>query len=299
MAKRIFFAASAFILCAGMLFSNKALAQSRLKVITTLFPQYDFARAICRDKADVYLLIPPGVEPHEYEPKPSDIVKINQADVFIFTNPYMEPWAAGIVKGISPKRLMVINASKDVKFIKSAQGIVDPHVWLDLSNAKVMVKNIADALIAKDPKNAEFYQTNAEEYNKKLDGIDNRFRDELGRCRKGVFISAGHSTFGYFAKRYGLTYLCGYTGYSPDSEPTPRAVMELIRDAKKNGLKYVYYEELLSPKLAQTIAQEAGAGTLSLNGAHNVSKKDLDSGVTFLSIMEENLVNLKKGLECN
>lgn len=268
----------------------------KVKVVATLFPQFDFARQVGRDKAEVSLLLPPGVESHTYEPKPRDAVRINNAGLFLYTGKYMEPWVDGMLKGVADKRLIIVDTSRNVALYD--KGGVDPHIWLDLDNARVMVDNIAGGFIEKDPGNKKFYLDNAEEYKDKLKELDAKFKDTFAGCKHDTFIYGGHFAFGYFVRRYHLKYLSAYKGFSPDSEPTPNAIMELIRKMKAEGLKYVYYEEMLSPRLARTIAGEAGAGLLPLNSAHNVTKRDLDSGVTFMSIMEDNIENLKKGLEC-
>ena len=269
-------------------------AEAKLQVVTTLFPQYDFVRQVADGRVSVRLLVPPGIEPHEYEPTPQDILQINRADVFIYTNKYMEPWVAKVLSGAG-RGLLVVDASRGIEFIRGRGG-ADPHVWLDLANARLMVDNVRDALSAKDPANAAFYRGNAERYSHQLLELDERYRRELAGCRTRSYIFGGHSAFGYFNRRYGLTDLAAYRGFSPETEPTARDLIQLIKRAK--GTKYVYYEELLSPKTAEMIADETGASLLLLHGAHNLSKQELDSGVTFLSIMEHNLENLKIGLAC-
>jgi zinc transport system substrate-binding protein len=276
-------------------FPPEALPKSgdKIIVVATLFPQFDFARQIGKDKVEVYLLLPPGVEAHSFEPRPRDMARINDADIFLYTDKNMEPWVGGLLKGVTNKSLESVEAGKGAARIGS-----DPHIWLDMDNAAVMVDNIASAMIKTDPANRSFYEENARKYKIKLKEMDEKFRIAFADCRTKVFIYAGHPAFGYFARRYSLECLSPYKGYSPDSEPSPDAVMELVDRIRSNGIKIVYYEELLSPKLAGTVASETGAGTLPLNGAHNVSKEDIGRGVTFLSIMEQDLDNLKKGLGC-
>ncbi len=269
-------------------------AEAKLSVVTTLFPEYDFARQVGGERVTVRLLLPPGIEPHEYEPTPQDILRINQADIFIYTNEYMEPWVAKVLSGAG-RKLLVVDASRGIKFVRNRGG-VDPHVWLDLANARIMVNNVRDALTARDPANAGFYRQNADKYGQQLSGLDQRYRRELTGCRFNSYIFGGHSAFGYLNRRYGLTDLAAYKGFSPETEPTARDLIQLIKQAK--GAKYVYYEELLSPKTARMIADETGAQLLLLHGAHNLSRQELASGTTFLSIMEHNLSNLKIGLAC-
>jgi zinc transport system substrate-binding protein len=279
---------------------------NKLIVVTTLFPLYDFARNIGQQKADVTLLLPPGAEPHTFEPKPGDILRINKADIFIYTGRFMEPWVEDILKSTTDKGPLVIDASRAITLAeKSAkveqnheQGKVDPHIWLDFSNAKKMVINILDGFLNRDSANKDFYLKNAEEYTKDLDELDRRFRDSLASCKKNLIIHGGHFAFGYLAKRYNLNYISAYKGFSPDAEPTPGNLIDLSKKLKENDITYVFYEELLSPKVAEVIARETGAKPLMLHGAHNVTKDEMDRNVTFISLMEQNLNNLRIGLEC-
>ncbi|OPY78041.1 MAG: High-affinity zinc uptake system binding-protein ZnuA precursor [Syntrophorhabdus sp. PtaU1.Bin058] len=290
----------------------------KLQVITTLFPLYDFTKNIAGDRADVSLLLPPGVEAHSFEPKAGDMVKINAADLFIYTDKYMEPWVEDILKGVDSKKLIVVDTSKGVTLLEATEagghhdqegarheghknnhdhGKIDPHIWLDLGNAQKMVDNIANGLIEKDPAGKDYYTKNAEVYKAKLDELDKRFRDSLSTCKKDTFIHGGHFAFNYLARRYHLKYFSAYHG-SPDSEPTPKRIIELKKKMEELGIHYVYFEELITPRVSEVISRETGATLLQLHGVHNISKEDMDKGATFLSLMERNLENLKVGLQC-
>jgi zinc transport system substrate-binding protein len=275
----------------------------RLTIVTSLFPLYDFARAVAKDKADVSLLLPPGVEAHSFEPRPGDILRIQSADLFIYTGARMEPWAAKILQGIENKNLLVIDASRGISLLQEVpdpgdkQHGTDPHIWLDFSNAQHMVDTIAEGLSAKDPLNRKLYADNARAYTARLAELDRRYRETLATCRHRVIIHGGHFAFGYLAKRYHLDYRAAY-GFSPDAEPTPRRLYELSEFMKRSGIRCIFYEELLNPRVAETIARETGAGLLKLSAAHNVTKKEMEQGVGFIDIMEQNLKNLSRGLEC-
>jgi zinc transport system substrate-binding protein len=287
------------------------VGKNKLKVVTTLFPLYDFAKDIGREKVDVNLLLPPGVESHAFEPRPADIKRVQDSDIFLFTNKFMEPWVGGLLKGIDTRNLTIVDASKGITLLQrrgnhgdeeyahaEESGSPDPHIWLDFSNATKMVDTIAAEFIAKDPQNKEFYAKNSYEYNKRLEELDKKYKNTLSQCKKGVIIHAGHFAFGYLAKRYGITYVSAYKGFSPDAEPTPKRLVEITKNVRKYGVKYIYYEELVAPKVANIIAKETGCGLLMLHGAHNVTKEEMESGVTFISLMEKNLENLKVGLQC-
>ncbi|MDD2541083.1 MAG: zinc ABC transporter substrate-binding protein [Desulfuromonadaceae bacterium] len=290
-----------------------------LQVVTTLFPLYDFARTIGGDKAQVTMLLPPGVEPHTFEPRPEDMIRISRANLFIYTNKYMEPWVDKIITGIDNKSLRVVNAGERVKYRPGgtdgthehvhgqmgggndnhehdAKGM-DPHIWLDFTNAALMVDTILDGFIAADPANGDFYRQNAETLKKRLAALDDKYRKTLASCSTRLILHGGHYTFGYLAHRYGLEYHA-LSGISSDSEPSAERMASLVREIRSSGAKYLFAEELLSPRLTETLAQEAGVGVLMLHGAHNLSRDDMSRNVTFFDLMDRNLKQLQKGLQC-
>jgi zinc transport system substrate-binding protein len=286
----------------------------KLSAVATLFPLYDFAREIVGDKATVTLLLPPGVEAHSFEPKPGDMITINNADIFLYTGIYMEPWVEKILRATDNKNLIVIDTSKGVTHLKATagheegdhkqnmqrrneHGAYDPHIWLDFENAQKMVDSILEGLTRQDPANNDFYATNAAAYKTKLQALDEKFRNTLSGCKRNTFVHGGHFAFNYLASRYNLRYISAYGG-SPNAEPTPGKIIGLKKFILQHAIKYIYYEELITPRIADILNRETGAHLLKLNGAHNIGKDDLKQGKTFIGLMEENLTNLKVGLEC-
>lgn len=291
----------------------------RLTAVTTLFPLYDFARTIAGDRAVVHLLLPPGMEAHSFEPKPSDMARLTKADLFIFTSREMEPWAEKVLQGADNRRLLVVDASSGIVAIKSEEkhdhdgagakkmqdhrhaheepAGTDPHIWLDFSNATTMVSTIRDAFVAKDPANRDFYMQNAQKLMGELGVLDKKYAAMLVTCKQKVLVSGGHFAFGYLAKRYGLTYQAAY-GFSPSAEPSPRDLIRMSNLLKKQNTKYLFYEELIEPRVAETIAKETGVTLILLHGAHNISRNDFQAGVTFGALMERNYEALRKGLQC-
>ncbi|MGB9081654.1 MAG: zinc ABC transporter substrate-binding protein [Desulfuromonadaceae bacterium] len=286
-----------------------------LQVVTTLFPLYDFARTIAGGKAQVTMLLPPGVEPHTFEPKPEDMIRISRAGLFIYTSRYMEPWAEKIVTGIDSRTLRVVNAGERVSYRsgvsrdehdhqQNGEGArnhdrkgIDPHIWLDFANAARMVETILDGFIAADPVNSGVYRQNAEALKTRLAALDDRYKQSLSSCSTRKLLHGGHNTFGYLAGRYGLEYHA-LSGISSDSEPSAERMVALVREIRSSGARYLFAEELLSPRLTETLAQEAGVEVLMLHGAHNLSRDDLSRGVTFFDLMDRNLEQLQKGLQC-
>ncbi len=293
--------------------SNDAPAQSdqnkNLNVVTTLFPYYDMARALAEDGAVVQALLPPGVNPHHYEPKPSDVKRLNEADIFVYTGPLLEPWAEDLLKNAQNPDLVVVNASEHAANLfmeggersgldsKADHEISDPHIWLDMDNDISILNAIRDAFMKADSSMSDAYRDRALIYESALASLDSRYRETFDLCRTRTFVHGGHRSFGYVAQRYHLDYYAT-TGVEDTEEPTANELAGLIALVNEKALPYVFYGSFDSPRVAEVIAKESGAGMLSLNSAANITKGDFDNGVTFFDIMESNLRNLSLALEC-
>lgn len=273
------------------------------EVVTTIFPLYDFSRRIAGDRAKVVMLVPPGVEAHLFEPKPADMMSAARASVFVYTGAYMEPWAAGIINAANNPRLLAVEAGKGCQLLGGGpeeghfHGGADPHIWLDFSNARIMADNIAAALGIKDPANAAFYKSNAALLKDELAALDRAYSDGLKNCASRTVVHGGHFAFGYLARRYGLEYVSAY-GISPDAEPSPGKMMGLVKTLKGKKGAAVFYEDMVSPKIAETVSRETGAAMLHLNAGHEIGVDDFRAGRTFTELMRENLKSLRAGLGC-
>ena len=300
---------------------SKPSGPEKLKIVATLFPLYDFARAICGEKGEVALLLPPGVEPHHFEPKPDDIIRISKSAVFIYTNRYMEPWAETIIKGVDSRRLKIVDAGQGVTYLKNNagekdddhdkehdvkkvetsghnhSGQYDPHIWLDFANAAIIIDNILAGIVAADPANTSLYRNNATKLKAELAELDKHYQDGLKSCGSRIFLHGGHNTFSYLAQRYNLEYHA-LSGVSAESEPSAVRMSEMVKQIRKSGVKYLFAEELLSPRLTETLATETGVAVLKLHGVHNLGRDEFKNGITFITLMEENLKMLQKGLAC-
>jgi len=295
-----------------------ANADNRMKVMTTIYPLYDFARTIGGDKVTVAMLMPPGSDAHHYEPRPNDIVRVNKADLFLFTSFDMEPWAHKIIKAAAENtNMLAVETGQGVNLIAVSEHLhsgdvheedthpeehehatkYDPHIWLDFDNAGIMVDNIAKAFVNKDPKNSDYYKANASHFKKRLTALDQKYREGLSSCQSRTILHAGHWAFAYLAQRYNIRYASAYN-VSADSEPSPQQMMALIRQIKSQKLNYIFYEDMTAPRLAQTLSSETGAGILKLNNGHDIGKDDMQKGVSFITLMENNLITLKRGMQC-
>ncbi len=298
-----------FFLCLVMLFvmlltgckTNEK--DDKITVMTTIFPIYDFTKAITKDRLNVELILPPGVEPHSFDPKPRSIFAIRNADVFIYTGDFLEVWATQIIDILDEDEIIIVNASKDIDISHDDkhddhEGI-DPHVWVDPLYAIKMVDSILEGLIEVDKANASFYTENANLYKQELLKLDLAYQDLFSKSEFKTIIFGGHFVFGYLAKRYNIEYVSPYNGFSPDTLPTPKNIQNLINLIKTTGNNTIFYEELINPKVAKVISEETNAVMLPLNGAGNISKTDYENQATYLSIMYKNIENLKKGLNYN
>lgn len=294
--------------CAGEKPSDGTGEGAKVRVVATIFPLYDMAKAVGGDKVEVHMLLPPGVEAHTFEPRPSDAARIGQADLFFYAGAGMEPWAQSLIDGSENKKLVTINASSIATLIRAQQlpsgevvegnGVIDPHFWLDFTNDEKIADALSAALGELDPQDAQYFLQNAEAYKARLNALDGKYKETLKSCKKRGFITGGHNAFTYLADQYNLTGISAY-GLSPDSEPTPRKIKEIDDLVKAKGIKYILFEDTVSPKVADAIAQGTGAKTLSFSPGENLPKADYDKNVSFLQLMENNLETLNIALECD
>ncbi len=292
------------VFCAvNIIEKDSKTSDEKIKVIATLFPQYDFVKQIGKEKVDVSLLLTPGTETHTYDPSPKDIIKINESDLFVYTGNYMEPWAESICSSID-ERVMVSDVSSGIDYIQEKHDHedenhnheYDPHIWLDISNAKLMIDNITEALIDIDSKNEEYYLNNAEEYKQKLEKLDNRFEQVIDNGKRNIICFGDKFSYMYFVTKYSLEYITVYDSCLAESEPSVAKVLEIEQQIKKYDIPVIFYESLSEGKIAKSIAKETGISALVFSSVHTVSNDDILNGATYLSVMEQNLENLNRAL---
>lgn len=278
----------------------------KLKIMTTFYPMYEFTKNIAGDKADVELLIPSTIEPHDWEPTPKDIGNIQKADLFVYNSADMETWVSDITASIDSSDVAVVEASKGIKLIEEDEEAeeseeehehehshhADPHVWLSPVLAQQEVQTITDALVKVDPDNKEYYETESSKYIEKLKALDEEYKTELKGITSNEFITQ-HTAFSYLAKEYGLVQV-PIAGLSPDEEPSAAKLAELKKFAEEHEINVIYFEELTSSKVAETLANELGADTEVLNALEGLSDEQQKAGEDYITVMEENLTQLKK-----
>ncbi len=285
----------------------------KFEIVATLFPQYDFAKQIVGDKAEVKLLLNSGVETHNYEPTVKDMVNIlNNADIFLFTGTDLEPWTQKIVSNLQEVNCEIADISKNIdlitiedfekKYVNSEiiyeehegehKEIYDEHIWLNPQNAIIMLENTLEVICKVDPENTNYYKENAENYKKQILKIDNQIRDIVNSSERKEIAVGGEFAYAYLVTEYGLNFVSVYTNCGEGEDPSIEKVKSVIDYINKHKLPVVYYEELSEGTVAKMIAEETEAKPLVLYSIHN-GKADEDS---YVSLMQKNIDNLKKGL---
>ncbi|MBI2405365.1 zinc ABC transporter substrate-binding protein [Candidatus Gottesmanbacteria bacterium] len=271
----------------------------KFQVVTSFYPLYFFAKEIGGDRVIVTNITPAGAEPHDYEPTTGDIVTMEKSDVLILMGAGFELWGGKIRNNLKDKKTMIIAAADTLatqEIEEEGRVARDPHVWLDPMLAKQIAQILTQTLETIDPVSREYYRSNMANLAKRFDALDRDFRQGFSSCQQKNFVTS-HTAFGYLASRYNLTQV-PITGLSPDSEPSPKELIELTKFAKNNNVTHIFFEELVSPKLAQTIASEIGAQTMVLHPIEGLTPQREKAGKDYFLLQRENLDNLKIALAC-
>ena len=266
---------------------------SKLEIISSFNPLYEFSQIVGQDKVDVDLLVPSGVEPHDWEPTVKDVQQMQKSDLIVINGIGFENWVDDLVD--TGYRGTIIDTSKGIVTAPAdenddhghSEG--DPHIWLNPVYAKKQVENIAVAFSAADPDNANFYHANAIQYGEKLDSLDSKIRSELSTCNNNDFI-AFHDAFSYFSKEYGLNQHTILSANDLHGEITAKTLEKVISKARELNIKVIFSEESVNTKTSQIIANEIGGKVMVLSPIEIVSEGD------YISKMSQNLENLKEAL---
>ena len=251
----------------------------KLQIGVSLAPLCSLVQEVGKDKVEVFQLIPNGASPHTYEPRPSDVKKIEEGQAFFLVGLGLDFFLEEIIKNVAEEK-PIFYLYQGIDFIKEGEE-VNPHIWLSISNAQIMIENISKALSALDPENSTYYETNAQEYIQKLKDLDRWFKEEVKKLSKRSFV-AHHSAWDYLARDYHLE-IKGVIEKSPGKELSPRELKNLIEEMKKEDVRVVFAEPQLNQKIAQVLAQEANAQVITLDPLGNFPEK------SYLELMRENL----------
>ena len=381
-------AAAVFLLfgltgCSGTESEGDDVDSSKLNIVTTLFPYYDFIRQIAGDHVELSLIIPAGMDSHSFEPTPSDIRKIERADILIANGGHMEHWVEEVVDSLRNEELQVVYMMDHVDVV--AEEVVegmehnhdhshvhaegeectedhdheflhgheeetsadtahdhseedgdlenhdvenctdeahdhghdiesctdenhhhedesvyeieyDEHIWTSPVNAIEITEVIAETLKEADPNHAEIYDGRKDAYINELEAIDAKFRKIREEAEHDIIIMGDKFPLRYFADEYDLRYRAAFSGCSSDTEPSAKTIAYLIDKMKEEQLPAIYYLELSSHRVSEIIGEETGAKPLLFHSCHNVTRREFEEGVTYLQLMEQNVINLREGL---
>ena len=262
------------------------IESDKLQIISSFYPLHEFSQIIGQEKVDAILLVPIGVEPHDWEPTIKDVQQMQKSDLIIINGIGFENWVDSLHENNYQGK--IIDTSNNISIKNLDDNSKDPHIWLNPVTAKIQVQNIANAFSDSDPENQQYYQSNAAKYIEQLDLLDVKIRNELSQCNND-FI-AFHDAFSYFADEYDLKQ---HTIISPNNshgEATARTLENIISTANTLNIKVIFSEEAVDPKTSEIIANEIGGKVLIL------SPIEIASDGNYISKMTENLKNLKVAL---
>lgn len=290
------------MLCGCTAQPEKPHDETKLQIVCTSFPAYDFAREIAGDMAELTLLIKPGSEVHSYEPTPKDMIRIQESDLFICNGGESEQWAKTLV---TPELNTIYMMDCVDTVEESADGIynaedgepeLDEHVWTSPLNAIKISEEICNALCKLDTDNAEAYKTNFAAYKAQLMALDREFRQVIKNSGKHTLVFADRFPMRYFALEYGLDCYAAFPGCSSETEPSAKTVAYLIDRVREDKIPAVLYMEFSNQKMADVICEDTGCKKLPFYSAHSVSAEQFEQGVSYLDLMRINLNSLKEAL---
>ena len=327
--KRLFALLLALLLAASLVGCGPRQRETdgKLRVVSTVFPYYDFARQIGGDNVDVTLLVAAGKETHSFEPTPLDVITLSEADVFLYNGGESETWVDDILSAAGENIAVTLPLMPRVTLLaeEMAEGMegahethdhdhddhdhddhdhdhnsgeieYDEHVWTSPVLAKTLCQAICDALCQADPAHREEYQTRLTDYLTQLDELDEAFRDTVAAGQRHLLVFGDRFPLLYFCKEYGLDYRAAFHGCASDTEPSLATLKYLIDKVEEENIPVVYTIELSSRKVARAIAETTGAKVLTFQSCQTVSRQDMEAGATYLSLMWKNVEALKEGL---
>lgn len=294
----------------------------KLTVYTSIYPLEYVAQRIGGEFADVKNVVPAGVEPHDYEPTAKDLVAISNSQIFLYNGSGFETWVEKAAEGFDKSKIIVVNATEGLSLLEAKeqheehghegeaaateaaaeshgheheQGQFDPHVWLDPTLLKAQAEKVKNAFIQADQAHSADYEKNYHALASDLDKLDQEFKEMVAKSPRKEFM-VSHTAFSYLAHKYGLEQIA-ISGISPEDEPSPADMKELVEHVKEHNINYVLFETLASPKVAEVIARETGAKTATLNPLEGLTEEEAKAGKDYLSIMRENLETLRTVLQ--
>lgn len=309
-------AALLLLLCLCACKGTQNVESGKVKVVCTVFPIYDWTREIAGNKADISLILSNGTDMHSYQPSAADMIKIAECDVLIYIGGESDEWVNEAVELYYNKNRSLVNLTEllgdSAHTEEHTEGMqeerhshgeeeeeLDEHIWLSLKNAALFTENIAEVLGEKDPDNAELYRESYEKYSEKIMSLDSEYRTAVSGARIKTLLVADRFPFRYLTEDYGLSYYAAFPGCSAETEASFETVAFLSAKTDKLGLKYILTTETAGTKIANAVianTRDKNQEILVLDSMQSQGFKDVEKGVTYLSVMRKNLETLKKAL---
>ena len=273
-------------------------------VVATNFPAYDFAKNIIGDKGTVRLLLPPGGESHTYEPTAKDIILISECDLFIYNGGESDSWVETLLSSLDtkPKTVKMIDyvdvchEEHTEEHHSEHHHQFDEHIWTSLKNSVKIINGISDKLSSLDKNNLPYYTENAESYASKIEKLDADFEELFNRSKRKTIVVADRFPFTHFINDYNLHYYSAYHSCSEDAEPTPKIIAELIDVVKSEKIPVIFHLEFSNKTVASAVSEDTKTPLKELHSCHNVTKKQLAEGITYLDLMKHNFEILKEAV---
>lgn len=322
------------LLCISLLFSvgctmgkgsEDTEKEDKIKIVTTAFPPYDFARQLVGDYGKVQMLLKPGSEAHNYEPTPQDMLAIQQCDFFLYIGGEAEDWVEQVLDSVDNPDMQVLALLDCVDGLEEevvegmyvregstqdhsheeedghnedahGYGELDEHVWTSPVNVKEISQQITECLIAAMPEHAEEFRQRSNDYEEQLARLDARFQEIVQQGKRHTLFFGDRFPFRYFVEDYGLSYYAAFPGCSSESEPSAATMIYLVDKIRQEQIPVVFTLALSNHKIADTLCQETGAKQLILYDCHNISKEDFQAGETYISLMEKNAESIREAL---
>ncbi len=316
------FASASILAACGSNTDSSTSDDKKTEIYTSTFATAAIAREIGGNQVNVKMIVPPGADPHSYEPTSKQLTEIAKGDLFLLTGTTLEPYSKKIQESLKGTDVRFIETSKDGTLLESdatlhaheeeghtedehaheeehddhatdEHGKYDPHVWLDPVNAKAMARSITVALSKEVPKDKATFEKNLKAFDQQADALDKEFKQAVADGSKKELLVT-HAAYGYLAERYGFTQL-PIAGISPSDEPSQKQLAALVKEARMHDLKYVAFEETVSPKVARVIQKEIGAKSVTIHNLESVTKSQQNS--SYFKLMEENVQTLEQALQ--
>ena len=317
--KYVAFAISSLL--APLCISCNGINNGKMKIITTIFPEYDWVMNVLGDKKenfDVSMLLDSGVDLHSYAPTPKDIVSISNCDMFVYVGGESDKWVSDVLKEAKNKDMAVINLmevlgdkAKEEEIIEGMEGEeeeeeeeeegpeYDEHVWLSLNNSELFVQTISDNLSNIDKENANYYKNNAETYINNLKALDAEYKDAVSKANKDTLVFADRFPFRYLVDDYSLKYYAAFIGCSAETEASFETIAFLANKVDELGLNYIMKIESSDGSIANTVKNATtnkNQTVLTMDSIQSATTKEYANGRNYLSIMQSNLGVLKQAL---